>query len=186
MLRKCIGLLLSVVVIFLVAGEGLGAEQTGSLQVIPVWCGEPVTGGTISLCRVGTVTDGGIQVTDGLANWILQEEDILSEQWLPWILQQSQAERKTLIRKETGAVFCGLEEGVYLVRQTESGKGFSDIQPFLQWIPEGDGWDIVKQPSVIRLTQSPATGDHPAPIIGAMGIGFCVAALMVLIDGRKK
>ncbi len=187
MLRKFICFLLAVGLACVTAGEGRAAEQTGTVRVIPVWCGQPVAGGKISLRFLGKKVEGGIQVTDGLANWILEEKDLLSEDWQRWILQGSgSVEYIGILEDDTGAEFTDLQGGIYLVRQLESGEEYFSFRPFLLDVPQGDAWEIIRKPDVVSRGESPRTADRPAPIVGAMGIGFSVAVLMVLADGRKK
>ena len=45
---------------------------------------------------------------------------------------------------------------------------------------------VILEPKIIHTGPPPNTADHPAPIIGAMGIGLSVAVLMVLVDEHKK
>ena len=65
MLRKCVCLVL--VVWFFPMLQVSAAE--GSVRIIPTWAGEPVTGGTVSIRRIGRESESGIILTDGLADW---------------------------------------------------------------------------------------------------------------------
>ncbi len=185
MVKKWICMFISAGVIFWTAGPGHAAGQTGSIRVLPVCCGAAVTGGSVFISRVGRQAGNGIQVTDGLANWILKEDEILSEDWLDWVLQRSAGEQEQQVT-ENGAVFSALKEGTYLVQDRSSGGAYSCFTPFLVSVSPEEGWNRLCRPPVIRMEEAPGTSDHPAPIIGAMGIGFSVAVLMVLADGRKK
>lgn len=184
MLRRCICLMWAVVVASVMGMEVRAGEQTGSARIVPTWCGQTVEGGIVSLRRVGRKTAEGYELTDGLANWCTKEE-LQEEEWIPWLISNTRAERILKQAENTGAFFEGLEAGIYLVEQTESPEAFRPFEPFLVSIPE-DGWDIVRNPAMIYNGESPKTGDHPAPIIGAMGIGLSVAVLMVLVDERKR
>lgn len=187
MLRRCVCLLWAVCLASVMGTQVKAAEQTGSVQVIPTWCGKPISGGTVSLSRVGEKVLEGYQLTDGLANWIVEEGDELSETWLNWLLQGTEESVTSgPVQDQVGAVFCGLEEGVYLVRQLEAAPDYAAFEPFLLSVPEGNAWDIIREPKIQYVGESPKTGDHPAPIIGAMGLGFSVAVLMVLADQHKK
>ena len=157
------------------------------IQVIPQWCGNAVAGGTVSLHRVGKKVEQGYHLTDGLANWFVEKGELDSKGWAQWLRQSSDGEKTVhQIADETGVTFSDLEEGVYLVAQTEAAPGYTPFEPFLLAIPDGNAWDIIARPKLIALGESPRTGDHPAPIIGAMGVGLSVAVLMVLVDEHKK
>ncbi len=180
MLRKWISFFMSVSIMMLTAGAAAATGDLGCMQIMPTWQGQTVTGGEVSIVWVGTM-ESGIRVTDGLANWGLREEEILSEDWLPWIVENAEHQEISAATE-----FRGLQEGIYLVFQKSAADGFLKFKPFLQKIPEDGNWTVVKRPLVNPICEIPATGDHPAPIIGAMGIGFSVAVLMVLADSRKK
>ena len=179
MLRKCICLLCVLGVLPLTHGSA--AE--GSIQILPIWAGEPVAGGTVSIRKIGRKGDTGIVLTDGLADWCVEEDEILAGHWNLCEIGQTQIRT---VKEGEGAVFAGLEEGVYLVRQEIPGEGFLKFQPFLVSIPEERNWSVLQQPVMVRNRESPKTGDHPAPIIGAMGIGLSVAFLMVLLDKNNR
>ena len=65
-------------------------------------------------------------------------------------------------------------------------RGDAAAEPVLVRVPDGDDWFPRVFMPVTREGESPRTGDHPAPIIGAMGIGFSVTMLMLFLDDRKK
>lgn len=187
MLRKCICLLWAICVVMGTGSRARAEERVGSIQILPEWCGTPVVGGTVSVSRVGERWENGFVLTDGLANWQVEESDFLSNDWLMWLAQKNTGnETVKTVEDETGAVFTDLEEGLYLVKQVRTDWQFSSFNPFFLIIPDGENWDIYRAPKVISQGESPRTGDHPAPIIGAMGIGLTVAVMMVLMDGRKK
>ena len=137
--------------------------------------------------KMGTPTEGGFQLTDGLANWLVEEKEVFSRSVVDWILPKVNSEGISVpVQEVSGAEFTGLEEGLYLVKQVETAEGFSAFSPFLVSVPEGDSWEVTARPKAINAGEAPKTGDHPAPIIGAMGLGLSAAILMVLADERKK
>ena len=162
------------------------AAETGSLQVVPVWSGKQIVGGQVSLSRVGDRTAEGFRITDGLADWIVSEQEVLSGSWTAWLEQQAKDSVIRPVEQGTGAVFTDLPEGLYLVRQPQSAPEFMTFRPFLLSVPEGEQWEVIRQVPLIRNAEAPLTGDRHVPLVGAMGIGFSVAALMVLADQRKK
>ena len=187
MLRKWICLVWVSAVILGGRVQASAVENAGTVQIIPQWCGTAVVGGRVSLCYVGSKLSKGYQVTDGLANWFLEEEELGESDWAKWLQHRAAAEgRQSAVIQESGAVFSDLQEGVYLIEQTDTAPEFSLFEPFLLTVPNGNAWDIIVRPNVRSLKESPRTADHPAPIIGAMGIGLSVAVLMVLVDKNKK
>ena len=187
MIRKCSCIVCVICMTMAMGVKVKAAQQTGSLQVIPTWCGQPVAGGTVSVSWVGMKTEEGILLTDGLANWYMEETMIPSEDWISWLAQHTEEEKQlAVVQTGSGALFENLEEGIYLVEQTENAENHMPFAPVLQTIPENGQWDICVRPKLITSGEAPQTSDRPAPIIGAMGIGLSAAILMVLADSRKK
>ena len=186
MLRRCICFIGAVC---MTAGLALPAwaAPEGSVRIIPVWGKTPVAGGEISLCRVGIRTEEGLRITDGLANWVVEEGVLPAGEWIGWLNRTvHEQEIVSSVEEGSGAAFSGLKEGIYLIQQTVAAPDFAPFEPFLLSIPEGESWEISAEPKLIYTGESPKTGDHPAPIIGAMGLGLSAAILMVLVDERKK
>lgn len=162
------------------------ATETGSLQILPVWGGQQIPGGTVSLSRVGEKTETGYRITDGLADWIVSEQEVFSGDWTAWLEYHARDIVTRRVEQGSGACFGDLTEGLYLVRQQRSAPEFMAFRPFLLSVPEGERWEVIRQVPLIHDGESPMTGDRHVPLLGAMGIGFSVAVLMVLADQRKK
>ena len=160
--------------------------KEGSVRVCPDWGGDLIPGGTVKLYRVGEPVEGGYRITDGLADWTVWEQDVDSREVREWILgQEFTVGISAGVDWAEGALVSGLTAGLYLVTQGQAAPGFLAFSPELVRIPQEGFWDVGISPQVLPDTEPPKTADHPAPIIGAMGLGFSVAALMVLVDGRK-
>lgn len=187
MARKCGGILWAICIAMMMVVKVEAAQQVGMLQVIPTWCSQPITEGTVSVSWVGMKTEDGVLLTDGLANWYVDEQELQSEEWVSWLAQHTEGEKRMVtVTSEFGAVFEDLEEGIYLVEQPESGEHHLPFSSFLQTIPDNGYWNMTVRPKLIYSGEPPKTADRPAPIIGAMGIGLSAAILMVLADQRKK
>ena len=187
MVRKCGSIVCAACIIMAMGGKVKAEEQMGTMQVIPEWCGQAIVEGTVSISRVGMKTEEGIVLTDGLANWSMDEMELRAGEWIGWLSQHTEGKKQTaVICSESGAEFKNLEKGIYLVEQLQSAEHFVPFRSFLQTIPENGQWDMILRPKLVYAGESPKTGDHPAPIIGAMGIGLGTAFLMVLVDSRKK
>jgi len=162
------------------------AAETGTVQIVPVWGGKQIVGGMVQLSRVGDRTAEGFRITDGLADWIVSEQEVFSGSWTAWLEQQTKDRVWRNVEQGTGAVFQDLPEGLYLVRQPQAAPEFMAFRPFLLSVPDGTQWDVIRQVPLIHDGEAPLTGDRHVPLVGAMGIGFSVAVLMVLADQRKK
>ena len=128
-----------------------------------------------------------IVLTDGLADWLVEEKTLLSEEWISWLSQHTDERKQTAgVSSENGAVFENLKAGIYLVEQTAYNAEYLPFHSFLQMIPENGQWNLTVSPRMISAGEPPKTADRPAPIVGAMGIGFSAAILMVMVDNRKK
>lgn len=187
MLKKWICFLWALAMVLNGAGKGRAEEKVGSIRIMPQWCGTAVSGGAVSLSRVGVKSADGYYLTDGLANWSMEEADLHSEEWVNWFAGR-EVQDKTFQKAltEEGALFEGLQGGVYLVEQTETDPQYLPFQPFFLVLPEGENWDVYRRPKVVRNSEPPKTGDRPAPIIAAMALGLSIAVLMVMVDEHKK
>lgn len=187
MTRKFSCILWAICMTLVMAGRVEAVQQVGVLQVIPAWCSQPITEGTVCVSWVGMKTEDGVLLTDGLANWYVDEKELQSDEWVSWLAQHTEGKKQRVtVMPESGAVFEDLEAGIYLVEQTETGEHHLPFSSFLQAIPEDGHWNITVRPKLIYTGEPPKTADRPAPIIGAMGIGLSAAILMVLADSRKK
>jgi len=187
MFRKIVCILSAAGVLAVTGIPARATRRLGSLCVIPAWCETEISGGYVTVHPVGEPVSGGYALTDGLADWIVWEDELDSELVLHLAEQKQLRDGLTgQVTPEKGAIFPELEAGLYLVSQTEAAEGYSAFSPFLVSIPAGDMWDLTMRPDVILLGESPRTGDRPAPIVAAMGISFSVAMLMILVDKHKK
>ena len=185
MFRKIV-CILSAAGILAVVGIPARAERRGSVRIIPDWCGQAVVGGTVSVQSVGKQVENGYALTDGLADWIFHEEEIRSGAALDWVGEVYRGQGTIRpVTEGDGVVFTDLEPGVYLISQGEAAAGYQSFRPFLLALPSESGWDVTVEPDLISLGDAPKTGDHPSPLIAAMGISFLVAVLMI-ICGREK
>lgn len=157
----------------------------GTVRVIPQCCGQDIAGGRVSICQIGTKVPEGYRITDGLANWIVTEEDILSSAVRKRISPEDGSGIIAAVEK-TGAVFSELSEGAYLISQEEPAPGYQPFTAFAVCITADDSGETIARPKLIRAGEAPDTSDHPAPIIGAMGVGLSAVFLMILADERKK
>ena len=140
----------------------------------------------MGVCRVGVKSEAGVILTDGLADWQVQEEELKDGNWVSWLAQKELLDERRCLVENGGALLRNLQEGIYLVRQTDDPINGRKFEPFFLRIPEGESWDVYRAPKMIAGGEPPKTGDRPTPLIGAMGIGLSVAFLMVFVDEHRK
>ena len=171
--------LLAVLPVGVQAGEGI-------IRVLPSLGGDMILGGSVTLYRVGDPVEGGFRLTEGLANWVIRGEDAFGTDLPRWLTERLRGTGITRsITGAEGAVFEGLEDGLYLLAQPVAPEGCQSFSSFMVSLPLGENREIFTYPK-LQLAVNPKTGDHPAPIIGAMGLALSFLGLMGLWEKRKK
>ena len=90
-----------------------------------------------------------------------------------------------LLDADGNAVFSELEEGLYILVQTQRMDGFYPIYPVLLSVPEGEIWDVqIYREPVPVVTELPRTGQSPIPFLGILGM--CISALGLFLCARKE
>lgn len=174
----------------LLAG-GMPAQAAGETGSLRIQCrsGETVVEeGSVTLYRVGVLTDSGYQLAESCGGGIVKLEDVRSPELALWLADTvADSGIPRLLDADGEAVYSGLEPGVYLVTQQEPVPGFVPFLPFLVTLPFDGQWEILANPKTGQIhTQSPRTGQHPAPILGAMGLVLSGLALMVCFDKIRR
>jgi len=165
------------------------AAETGELRITPHRAGEAVPGGKITIYLVGHAAEDGYLVKGRDKNWIIPADELFFPETAAWVQRNTKAEGITKEVEEAGTVvFSEMKAGLYLVTQSQSASGYAPFQPFLLELPiGGEVWMAEAYPKAEKiLTENPNTGDHPAPIIAAMGLVLSVSALLMLGEKRKK
>jgi len=187
MFRKIVCMLFLAGILLVFAFPVRAEDNHGTIRVVPDWAGSRVVDGQVGLYRIGELTSEGCRITDGLADWIIDRQEILTDGFLQWALVQSwDGGKGSQLADEQGAFFDDLEDGLYLVVQTVPACGFSAFQPFFVTLPVQTHMDVTVNPQITALTEIPRTGDYPAPIFMAMLLSFAVVVLMILTENRKK
>ena len=187
MLRKILCILSAVSMFAYTAVSSQAGGITGSIRVVPHWIGRDAAEEKVALYRIGDVTSHGYRITDGLADWILYQQEITTDDFLQWALEQPwECVNECIIQRGEGAFFHNLTEGLYMVVQKQPSDGREIFRPFLITLSAQNGMDIVFYPGASQLTESPQTGDYPLPIFAAMLLSIGAVALMILAENRKK
>jgi len=173
----------------LFAMPAVAAEEQGEIRITQHREGKPIPGGNVTLCYVGTATEEGYLIMGYENDWIILADEVFFPETALWVQKHAKADGITKAVEKTGTVtFTDLEEGLYLVTQSEAVSGYAPFSPFLVELPIGGAvWLAEITPMLEPLSsENPQTGDHPAPIIAAMALVLSVFALLMLSDKRKE
>ena len=92
-----------------------------------------------------------------------------------------------LLDADGNAIFPDLEEGLYILVQTERMDGFYPIRPVLISIPQQEQWhlQLYRQPVPV-VTEIPPTGQSPEPFLGVLGMVLSSTGLLLCSKKRRK
>lgn len=188
MTRRMVCLLAAAVVLVGFSVPAKAAEQTGEIRVSLNYSQLPVSRGTVVLHYVAEPAQGGYRLTEALGGGIVRKEDAHSPDLAQWLEARTGEEGTAQFLDADGnAVFSELEEGLYLLTQTEAPEGCACAEPFLIPLPLDGQWEIQAYPKTTALlTESPRTGQHPAPLIGAMGLVLSGTGLYFCLEKLRK
>ena len=187
-MRKSI--LLPVLILLMIhLSPGAAAAQTrGSIRIHLDAGDQAVTNGAVTLYQVGTAASDGYRIAEGFGGGIVKEEDAFSQNLAQWLAESAGETGTTLLLDADGkTVFSNLEEGLYLLVQTERMDGFYPILPILLRIPEGNIWNqqLYRQPAPV-ITEIPKTGQSPLPFLGVLGMVLSATGLLLCREKRRK
>ena len=143
--------------------------RTGSISAVMAYDGQAVGGGSLTLYRVGDISedDGNYSftLTEDLAASGVSLEDItdaaLAQQLADYITANGvEAAVSAAIGTDGTVAIDGLSLGLYLVVQPEAADGYEAIAPFLVSIPMYENgayvYDVNVEPKMGSLTQAAA------------------------------
>lgn len=187
MIAKGMAGLLAAAVLLLFAPEVAASERTGSIQVKLEAGDLAVTNGAVSLYQVGTGAEGGYRIREAFGGGIVRPEDAHSEYLAQWLAETAGETGDSMLLDADGqACFPGLEEGLYLLVQTERMDGFYPILPVLVTVPQEEVWDIsLYREPVPVVTEIPKTGQTPVPAAGVLGMFLSGTGLLLCVKSRK-
>ncbi len=175
-------------VLFLGLSISANAAQGGLLRV-HLDAGElPVTKGALTIYRAGTPTEEGYRIAEGFGGGMVKQEDALSPHLAQWLAETQGVPGKTINLDVDGNVaFSNLEDGLYLITQTERMDGFYPIRPFLVQIPEQGQREIWAEPKTEPIVMdNPQTGQPIGPLLGAMGLVASGVGLYLCVDNKRR
>lgn len=187
-MKKMIWLLCMAAALTAVAPVAAAAEKTGSIQIILEAGDLAVTNGAVTLYQVGMKVEDGYRISEGFGGGIIRQTDVDSENLAQWLAETVSMPGTSLLLDADGtAVFSDLEEGLYMVVQTERMDGFYPIYPVLMTIPDAESWDVkIYREPVPVVTEIPRTGQSPIPFLGVLGMILSSAGLLICIRKNKK
>ena len=187
-MRKTLWLLCMAVILIGAVPSAAAAESRGSIQVSMDVAGLPVINGAVTLYQVGVPVEDGYRIQEGFGGGIVRTEDADSDKLAQWLAESAEEAGLTMLLDADGqAVFSDLDEGLYMLIQTERIDGFYPVYPILMTIPDGDVWNLqIQREPVPVVTELPKTGQSPVPFLGTLGIVFSSIGLLLCAAKNRK
>lgn len=117
-------------------------EQLGSVSVTLKYLGQPVSGGSLTLHKVGDLVwqeDHYIYtLTEGFADSSISLDALdsaVAQELAAYAIGNELPGTKVEIDAEGRAAFADVSVGLYLMVQEDAAEGFSPVQPFLVTVP---------------------------------------------------
>lgn len=180
MYRKIGTMLLAMLLLTGLGKPAQAAQQTGSVRITL-----ENQEGEVALYHTGIPAQGGYRLDESFGGGFVKEEDVQSPALAQWLAESADEGRYRILDADGNAEFSGLEEGLYLLVQTETEKGYYPVNPFLIPMPCDGQWDIQANPKTQQLAmENPKTGQPVQPLLGMAGMVMSGTGL--LLCGRKK
>ena len=164
------------------------AEQYGSIRVKLDAGDLAVINGAVTLYQVGFSVEDGYRIAENFGGGMIRRQDADSVNLAQWLAESAEESGLTMLLDADGnAVFSDLEEGLYMLVQTERMDGFYPILPALISVPEGEKWhlDVYRQPVPV-VTEIPKTGQSPALFLGVLGMILSSIGLILCVKKERK
>lgn len=187
-MRKAVWLLCMMLLLLAQSPVAAAGEFTGSVQVTLAAGDLAVTNGAVTLYQVGIKTEEGYRITEAFGGGIVKQADADSDKLAQWLAETAEENGMTMLLDADGhAVFSELEEGLYMLVQTERMDGFYPIRPILLTIPEEERWDVrIYREPVPVVTEIPKTGQSPLPLLGVLGMILSSIGLLISAGKVRK
>lgn len=164
------------------------AENYGSIRVKLDAGDLAVTNGAVTLYQVGYPVEEGYRISESFGGGIVRQQDANSANLAQWLAESADEPGMSMLLDADGnAIFPDLEEGLYILVQTERMDGFYPIRPVLISIPQQEQWhlELYRQPVPV-VTEIPPTGQSPAPFLGVLGMVLSSTGLLLCGKKRRK
>lgn len=181
------------------AGESVDMERKGSITVTMRIGEKPVSGGSLTLYRVGEVQGDGFRLTGSFQNFPGSLDDIGSPELAKELAEYGKnfPGRTKTVGEDGSVCFDNLVVGLYLVVQKTAAKGYSKVAPFLVSVPylsdgkyvydvdAGSKMELEKEPEPTNPPtwpkgNIPQTGQlwWPIPLLVVGGLSFLVIGVL--------
>lgn len=187
-MRRVMCVLFTAALLLSLGLHSAAAEETGSIRIVLASAGDGICEGTLKLYKAGEPTADGYRLDPAFGGGIVKTEDADSPALAQWLAEQTGKGGTSCDLRTDGSVeFTDLEEGLYLLVQTETAKGYYPIVPFLVTLPYEGLWHLQANPKVeIRLDATPLTGQEPTPIIAAAMLAVSGTGLLLCAVRKRK
>lgn len=188
-MRKRWKYILAVGLVVSLAIPARGAGDVGEIRVMLDFPDGIVAQGAVTLYYAGRADGEHYRLTDSFGGGLVKQEDAQSQTLALWLAETAEGRGIPRILDADGtAWFSGMEEGLYLLVQSEQSPGLDPVAPMLIPMPYEGQWELVALPQyAVVMTQVPTTGQPPTLTLAAMtmalsgtGLGICFGIL------RKK
>lgn len=180
--------LLGVMLVLIWAPSASAAVNRGSIQIRLDAGDLAVTNGALTLYQVGIRVEDGYRLTEGFGGGIVRLEDTTSENLAQWLAESAAESGVTMLLDADGnAVFPDLEEGLYMLVQTERMDGFYPILPMLLTVPRNGAWAVQEYRNPVPIvTEIPKTGQTMIPYFGVLGMFLSGSGLLLCVKKQRK
>lgn len=188
MIKKVMCVLLAGILLSAMGIQGSAAEVEGSIWVSMNVDDLAVTNGTMSLYRVGVKAGDGYRIREEFGGGMVREEDAQSPHLAQWLAQMDNGEgMERMLDVDGNVVFTQLEEGLYLLVQSERMDGFYPIHPILMTVPCQEQWNVqIHMDPLPIVVESPRTGESPMLLVGIIGMFFSGLGLLFCAAARRR
>lgn len=164
------------------------ARTEGTIHLCYDYGMDPISCGTVTLCRVAEPLEENYRLPDWLGGGVIRQEDADAPELAQWLAEKAGETGEVRYLDSDGcAEFTGLEEGLYLLTQSDAPEGYACCSPFLICIPLNGSWEIHARPKIGLLqTESPRTAQRPTPLFGAMGLILSGSGLYFCMEKLRK
>ena len=146
---------------------------------------EPVTDGSLEICRAGDPVPEGYRLESEFGGGIIAGEDVPSAAFARWMSEKAGAGQVVRVNRNGLARFRDLEPGMYLIRQKEGFQNYYSIEPYLACVSE-ELLLIDTYPELIPKSGLPRTAQFSELYTASMGVAFALTGLSCVMEARKR
>lgn len=188
MIRKLVCIVLVSAILFGKASQVQAWSEKGELNVLVEFGDNRIHACSVTLYHVAKPCGKDYILSEYYGGGLIKSEDTSSSALAAWLAESMNGEGMHRILDADGAAcYTGLEDGLYLLTQGEWDQQDEGFEPILVSIPHLGSRVIGIKPQVCQLlTESPKTGEHVSPLIGAMGIVVSSLAIAACFEKLKR